>query len=188
MFKKSMYESVENPTVIKEFMVDVTPVKEGISKKDVVLSMKERFLKEDTVKKEIEDEMARLNKEADLLNSFKINRMGIWNIDRALRLTDFTPVMVTFDFQSSLKRSQRVRLFCLLTDDNSVVDFPDWQKAVIYLSAARSIQIVAVLPNGNIAYVNHDQILQQLSTGATTIHLTTKKQSIKDYLGRLVTL
>lgn len=95
--------------------------------------------------------------------------------------------MVTFDFQSSLKRSQRVRLFCLLTDDNSVVDFPDWQKAVIYLSAARSMQIVAVLPNCNIAYVNHDQILQQLSTGATTIHLNTKKQSIKDYLGRLVT-
>jgi hypothetical protein len=187
-FSKSMYLSSENPSVIKRFIVEVVPFIEKGSKEDVAVSMKNRFLKEDSVKKELEDEIVRLGKEADLLNSFKINRMGIWNVDKALKLSDFTAVRVSFDFQSSLKKSQRVRLFCVLKDDNSVVDFPDWQSMPIYLSATRPMQVVAILPNGNMAYVEHDLIRQQLSRGVSSINLTTKQQPIRDYLASLAML
>ena len=142
--------------------------------------MKNRFLKADTVQKEIEDEIARLNKEADLLNAFRINKIGIWNIDRALKISEFIPVKAKFDFQPSLKKSQKVRLFCILKSDNSVVDFPNWQTEPIYLSKDRQMQIVAVLPTGYVAFVEFEQIRQRLSTGSTSF--ITQQKPLDDFI------
>jgi len=181
-FWKTMFLPFEDSSVTKKFVVDVTPFNETLTKGELAIEMKNRFLKEDSVKKEIEFEIARLNKEADLMNSFKINQMGIWNVDRALRLTDFIPIKASFDFESTLKKSQRVRLFCILKDDNSVIDFPNWQNEPIYLSKDRPTQIVAVLPNGNAAYVDFVAIQNQLYQKHTAVTFPTRKMPIKDFL------
>jgi len=179
-FWKTMYQSAENPQVTKQFFVEVTPFDEKLSKREMVLNIKNRFLKADTVQKEIEDEIVRLKKEADLLNAFRINKIGIWNIDRALKISEFIPVKAKFDFQPSLKKSQKLRLFCVLKADNSVIDFPNWQTEPIYLSKDRQMQIVAVLPSGNVAFVEFEQIRQRLFTGSTSF--ITKQKPLNDFI------
>jgi hypothetical protein len=143
--------------------------------------MKDRFLKADTVQQDIEAEMARLKKEADLLNTFKINRMGIWNIDKAVKLTDFVPVTARFDFQEQIKDFQKIRLFCVMKEDNSVVDFSNWKNNPIYLSADRPMEIVAVLPGGQLALVDFEQIKAKLTRTTEPILFTTRKKPQGEY-------
>lgn len=183
-FWKKMYQPDNNTEAVKQFFVDVTPVNDKLTNKEMSLTMKNRFLKADSVQKEIENETERLNKEADLLNAFKINRMGIWNIDRPLSLTDFLPVKANFDFQSTLKKSQKVRLFCVLLEDNSVIDFPNWQNEPIYLSKERAMQLVAVLPSGNIAFVDFEQIRRRLLTDSHNSFVTSQKP-LNDFITNL---
>jgi hypothetical protein len=185
LFWKTMNQLGDESQVTKNFSVYAIPVSEaGI---DIVKTMRNRFLSEDSIKKEVESEITRINKEADLVNAFKINKMGIWNIDRAIKLSDFIPVRASFDFQSTFKSFQRVRLFCVLKEDNSVVDFLDWQKEPIFLSVERPMQIAAVLPSGNIAYVDFDQIRQRLAQGSNEVVFTTKERTAQDYFSYLST-
>lgn len=184
-FWKKMYQPDYNTEVVKQFLVDVTPVNDKLTNREMSLTMKNRFLKADSIQNEIENETARLNKEADLLNAFKINRMGIWNIDRTLSLTEFLPIKANFDFQTTLKKSQKVRLFCVLIEDNSVVDFPNWQNEPIYLSKERAMQLVAVLPSGNIAFVDAEQIRQRLSTDSSNSFVTSQKP-LNDFITYLM--
>jgi len=184
-FWKKMYQPDDNTEIVKQFFVDVMPVSDKYTNREMSLTMKNRFLKADSVQKEIENETARLNKEADLLNAFKINKMGLWNIDRPLSLTDFLPIKANFDFQTTLKKSQKVRLFCVLIEDNSVVDFPNWQNEPIYLSKERAMQLVAVLPSGNIAFVDFEQIKQRLSSGSSNSFVTSQKP-LNDFITYLM--
>jgi hypothetical protein len=186
LFFKTMNQLDDESQVTKNISVYAMPVSEaGI---DIVKTMRNRFLSEDSIKREVENEIARINKEADLVNAFKINKMGIWNIDRALKLSDFIPVRANFDFQYTFKSFQKVRLFCVLIEDNSVVDFLDWQKEPIYLSVERPMQIAAVLPSGNIAYVDFDQIRQRLSQGSNEIVFTTKERTAQGFFSYLSSL
>ena len=178
-----MYQPDDNTEIVKQFFVDVMPVSDKYTNREMSLTMKNRFLKADSVQKEIENETARLNKEADLLNAFKINKMGLWNIDRPLSLTDFLPIKANFDFQTTLKKSQKVRLFCVLIEDNSVVDFPNWQNEPIYLSKERAMQLVAVLPSGNLALVDFEQIRRRLSTDSPKAFITSQK-TISNFISK----
>ena len=180
-FWKKMYQPGDAPDLTKEFSVMVSPSTEEGSTEDIAAIMKDRFLKADTVQMEIEDEIVRLKKEADLINTFKINRMGIWNIDRAAKLTDFVPVKARFDFQDQLKDFQKVRLFCIMKEDNSVVDFSNWKNDPLYLSAERPMEIVAVLPGGQLALVDFDQIKAKVGTKPESVLFTTRKRPQAEY-------
>jgi hypothetical protein len=180
-FWKKMYQPGDAPDLIKEFSVVVSPSTEEGSSEDIAAIMKDRFLKADTVQMEIEDEIARLKREADLVNTFKINRMGIWNIDRAAKLTDFVPVTARFDFQDQLKDFQKVRLFCIMKEDNSVVDFSNWKNDPLYLSAERPMEIVAVLPGGQLALVDFDQIKAKVGARPESVMFTTRKKPQAEY-------
>ena len=180
-FWKKMYQPGDAPDLIKEFSVVVSPSTEEGSNEDIAAVMKDRFLKADTVQMEIEDEIARLKREADLINTFKINRMGIWNIDKAARLTDFVPVNARFDFQDQLKDFQKVRLFCIMKEDNSVVDFSNWKNDPLYLSAERPMEIVAVLPGGQLALVDFDQIKAKVGAKPESVLFTTRKRPQAEY-------
>ena len=180
-FWKTMQQPGDAPAVTKQFSVLVSPTSEEGSNEDMAAVMKDRFLKADTVQQDIEAEMARLKKEADLLNTFKINRMGIWNIDKAVKLTDFIPVTARFDFQEQIKDFQKIRLFCVMKEDNSVVDFSNWKNNPIYLSADRPMEIVAVLPGGQLALVDFEQIKAKLTRTTEPILFTTRKKPQGEY-------
>ena len=186
LFWKTMNQLGDESQVTKNFSVYVMPVSEAGT--DIVKTMRNRFLSEDSIKKEVENEIARLNKEADLVNPFKINKMGIWNIDKSARLTDFSPVNVSFDFQNSIKSFHKVKIFCVLRDDNSVLDFTNWRDGPIYLSAERAMELLAVLPNGKIAYVDFGQIKNKLSQKSNSIFFLTKQSPVKEYLNYLASL
>lgn len=186
LFWKTMNQLGDESQVTKNFSVYAMPVSEaGI---DIVKTMRNRFLSEDSIKKEVENEIARLNKEADLVNAFKINKMGIWNIDKSASLTDFSPVNVSFDFQNSIKSLHKVRIFCVLRDDNSVLDFTNWRDEPIYMSAERAMELLAVLPNGKIAYVDFGQIKNKLSQKSNSIFFLTKQSPVKEYLNYMASL
>jgi len=184
-FWKTLNQIENKPIITKHFTVDVVPVSGKGDEAKIRKVMENRFLKEDSIKKDLAIEIDRVKKEAELVNVFKINKMGIWNIDRAIKLSDFIPVRVSFDFQSTFKSFQKVRLFCVLKEDNSVVDFLDWQKEPIFLSVERPMQIAAVLPSGNIVYVDFDQIRQRLAQGSKEITFTTKERTAQDYFSYL---
>ena len=163
----------------------MTPVADFDSKMDLKVVMQNRFLKADTLQKQLADEIARVQKESDLLSSFKINQMGIWNIDKAIKLTDFVKVFVVFDFQDQLKEFQKVKLFCIMKEDNSVIDISNWGKEAIYLSPNRPMQLVVILPNGRVALVDFNQIKSKLSQADKNIYFTTTEESLEAYLSRL---
>ena len=50
----------------------------------------------------MKDEKIRLQAEADMVSSFQIRKMGIWNIDKLMKNSDLTEVSVTFDFEKKL--------------------------------------------------------------------------------------
>jgi hypothetical protein len=107
--------------------------------------------------------------------------MGIWNIDKAVKLTDFVPVTARFDFQEQIKDFQKIRLFCVMKEDNSVVDFSNWKNNPIYLSADRPMEIVAVLPGGQLALVDFEQIKAKLTRTTEPILFTTRKKPQGEY-------
>ena len=184
-FWKTMHQFDDKPSLTKKFSVKVTPVADSDSKMDLKVVMQNRFLKADTLQKQLADEVARVQKESDLLSSFKINQMGIWNIDKAIKLTDFVKVFVVFDFQDQLKEFQKVKLFCIMKEDNSVIDISNWVKEAIYLSPNRPMQLVVILSNGRVALVDFNQIKSKLSQTGKNIYFTTTQATLEAYLSRL---
>lgn len=105
-------------------------------------------------------------RQADLIQSFKADRLGIWNVDRFQKMEDCVPVYVHFDFEQQFKSDERpIRLFALYDGDNSIKEYDraDWK--AVYLQKGKPMRLIALLPNDQLALVDNNNIQQVLEKG-----------------------
>ena len=110
----------------------------------------------------IEEEKTRVEKEADLLNAFQINKMGIWNIDCLQRQTDVIFTKINFDFQNEIDPIvNKIKVYVIFEERNSVVQYFPNEFNKIGIPDGKRVSIVAVLPNNKIAFVENEEIQNQ---------------------------
>lgn len=97
-------------------------------------------------------EKERLQKQADLLRTFQVQNMGIYNYDRQLKLEDRVELFVDFDFGGNMDKDiNNVEVFLITGNGNAVVHYPksDWH--LFAFSPSADNKLVAVLPNDKVA-------------------------------------
>jgi hypothetical protein len=121
------------------------------------------------------NEKLRLEAEADMVSSFRIRQMGIWNIDKIINKEDLVTVSVRFDFEKEVDPYvNHIKLFVLHEDDNSVIYYlpQDWKN--IRLSKVKRNSLIAVLPGNRVAVVDANTVKSKMQMGGSEINFTTK--------------
>ena len=125
---------------------------------------------------DIEREETRLLQEKGLLNRFQMQEFGICNIDKLQSAGLLATLNITFDFESEIQpHINRVMLYMVLEDKNGVLKFNafEWNKLPI---ADTKFSLVAVLPDGKVAYVPSAVIMKKLESGnVRKLTLTTER-------------
>jgi len=114
---------------------------------------------------DIEKEETRLLQEQGLLNRFQMQEFGICNIDKLQSAGLVATLNITFDFESEIQpHLNRVMLYMVLEEKNGVLKFNafEWNKLPI---ADTQFSLVAVLPDGKVAYVPSSVIMKKLESG-----------------------
>jgi len=121
-----------------------------------------------------EKEEGRLMKEQNLLNSFTINEMGIFNIDVINKMEVFAKVELEFDFEDEYSPEfNKVMLILVFEELNTVIKLNafEWDQIP---ATNNSTEIIAVLPNGDVARVDPISFSQKVNEGTVSKHFTNK--------------
>ena len=125
----------------------------------------------------LNDEKIRLQAEADMVSSFQIRQLGVWNIDKIMNNEDLVKCSLKFDFEKNIDPLvNHVKLFVLHEEDNSVVYYlpQDWDK--VRLSKTKRISLVAVLPNNKVAIVDPKTVNTMVKQSSSDIFFKTLEQ------------
>lgn len=146
-------------------------------------SINDILKEQEKVQQMLAEEKKRVAQQADMVNSFKINQMGIWNIDKIMKLGDTIKADVSFDFGSSLDKDiQKVMVYMLLDDDNSVISFMLNDMKQISIPKSRKLRFVAMLPGGKAVIADNEQVQTAINTGSREIKLKTRGVNEKDFI------
>lgn len=133
--------------------------------------------------KERQEQLARAQRQADLIQSFRADRLGIWNIDRLLKMEDCIPVYVHFDFERELsEKVKMVRLFALYDGENSIMEFQQEKWGQVYLQKGKPTRLVALLPNEQVAIVQDQAIQAALQQGSKEVTFKTERKPAKEFI------
>lgn len=131
----------------------------------------------------IEEEKGRLAKQAEMVNAFKINQLGVWNIDKIMTIASSVKASITFDFSSTLDKDiQKVMVYMLFEDDNSVIPMYLNDMKQVVLPKDRNIRFVAMLPGGKAVLCDNDAVQEGIRSGSKELMLKTRAASEKDFL------
>jgi len=114
----------------------------------------------------MEDEKKRLALQADLMNSFRIDKMGFWNIDKIMKMEDVEWKEVEINFKENVDKDiNRLSLYVLYVENNSLIEYlpGDWQK--IGFRKGIKMKLKLVMPGGKLKEIGSDEIEEQLKTG-----------------------
>lgn len=146
-------------------------------------SMDAILKEQEKVQKLIADEKQRLAKQADMVNAFRINQMGIWNIDKLMTLGSSVTASVSFDFSDKLDKDiQKVMVYMLFEDDNSVISMFLRDMKEVKLPRDRRVRFVAMLPGGNAVICDSDEVKAGIKSGSSVLKLKTRPASEKDFI------
>ncbi len=121
-----------------------------------------------------EMEEGRLIKEQNLLNSFTINEMGIFNIDVINKMEVFAKVELEFDFEDEYSPEfNKVMLILVFEELNTVIKLNafEWDQIPVTNNVT---ELIAVLPNGDVARVDPLTFSQKVNEGTVSKHFTNK--------------
>ena len=105
----------------------------------------------------------RLLMESSLLNRFRIEGFGIFNIDIIYNMEVLATVTLSFDFQEEFNPYfNKTMLFMLLEDRNGLLRYNafDWDEIPV---VDYECTLVVVLPNGDVAYVSKEDFKRQIN-------------------------
>ena len=130
------------------------------------------------------EQLARSNNEADLIQYFSADRMGIWNIDRLMKMEECTPVIVHFDFEKiATGADETASVIALYDSENSIVPFKrDGGNKQVYLQKGKAMRLVVLLADQQIALVENESIQQALKNEVKEITFQTKHMSLEKFL------
>ena len=173
VFSKTIYSEKADPEE-KKWVVMATPKLNG-------RSMQQILKEQEKVERLIAQEKKRLDKEADMLNTFRINQMGIWNIDKVMIWPNTQGVSLSFDFVSSLNTDiTNIKVFMILDTENSVIPVlqRDWAKLLV--PTDRAFHFVAILPGGRVVIADAIQVKKALEARTGELKLITRLAQKQD--------
>ncbi len=148
----------ENRTIWEKYSVIVTPVLTGEDYDNALAAFNKTLDEYNVLAAQIQKEEERLALEADMLNAFSIEQMGIWNIDKYINNQQFVKIKAGFDFTAQINPYiNKIKVHVINHTDNTTQDYmaKDWDK--IYLRSGTETSIMAVLPDNKIAVFDKDQ-------------------------------
>lgn len=177
----TMLTNEDETSITKKITVEASPVFD--QNNQLAQNSFENDLKEyELTLKKMEVEKKRVEQEADMVNSFKINKMGIWNVDKLMSAEGVTEVAVSFDFEKDIDPVvNNIALFAIYVDDNSVIKYMpgDWKK--VKFQTNKKMRLIAVLPNNKIASVEADVIEAKLKSTGNKFYFSTVKSDAGSY-------
>ena len=134
--------------------------------------------------RKIEEELRRVKAEADMVNAFTIQQLGIWNIDRVFMMENRVKGSAVFDFQKEAEEMQKIILYVLYDKENMVipVHMKDW--GTLDLLRDTPVRFFAVLPGNRTVVTDYDQIKAALSSGTKEWKFSTRLATPADWKGR----
>jgi hypothetical protein len=105
-------------------------------------------------------EADRLAQQAELVNIFKANKLGIFNIDRLWKCNPEEVMPMTFDFSVMLKnRHGNITLYAVYEEDNSVITYNLQNgKTPVWIPEGKNMRLIAILPENKVAVVEYEEI------------------------------
>jgi hypothetical protein len=108
----------------------------------------------------------RVAAEADLVNSFRINRLGIWNIDILMKKEYLVNREVRFDFEASRELQDKdILVYAVYRSDNSVLPYRRWETKEVGIPQDGEVDFIAVINDSTFAYVPDTTLRNALATG-----------------------
>jgi len=147
----------EDSNLIRTYSTIAIPIYKGKNLSD--RDNKELEENEANINMRINQEKQRLAKQADLLSSFKIDRMGIWNIDKIMNQDDMIWADIEFDFENEIDPIlNKISIYLIFEDENSVIEYlpKDWKR--VGFKRNGKMKIKAVLPSQQLVEVDDIQI------------------------------
>jgi hypothetical protein len=174
---------VEKTSLTKTYELIAQPMMdERNSKRKNRRHFSEKMREYELLVKQNEEELERVKLQAELVNSFQANNMGVWNIDKIMQ----EEVIITkaeFDFEHSLKGPQKEHfVYMIMEENNSVVKIHRYEWSKFPFPRNKRFSIVAVLTNGTIASVGYDELQRKLKPGQTQVLLTSEKKSANQFI------
>ena len=159
--------------VEKTFQINAIPLKNGseITKNEMAFL----YQNYDSVKFLVDQETFRLSIQADLINSFKIKKLGIWNCDRLRFFSDLVYKEVDFNFKNKINpKLNNLSLYVINLDDNSVIEYlyKDWNR--VGFMTGKKMQVNLVIPGGKLIEVDDKTVSTALSKGDSKFVFDTK--------------
>ena len=182
VFKKKL-SLISDSEMVQQLVVKASPITGGKNKREDRRIFADQMATYKIILAKVEEEKSRLLQEAAMLNSFKISKMGIWNIDRLMKSNDMYFVNVSFDFEKQINRDiNNLKVFVIYEDDNSVLPYAAKEWTKIGFRPNQKASLVVVLPKNEIALVTSEQLQQQLKTSSQTLLFKTKRVSGVEFL------
>jgi hypothetical protein len=101
---------------------------------------------------EIEREVDRMKKEAEVMRTFEIREFGVYNWDRLKREENSIPLFAEFEMGlEESEESAKPTVFLLPGDNRSVVKLPEQQWEQFYLTDDPDARLLSILPGPRIA-------------------------------------
>lgn len=134
--------------------------------------------------RKIEEELRRVKAEADLVNAFTIQQLGIWNIDRLMKMEKMVTGSAVFDFQKEMEELQKITLYVVYDEGNLVIPVlaNEWES--FQLLRDTPVRFFAVLPGNRTVVTDYDQIKAALSSGTKEWKFSTRLATPADWKGR----
>ena len=185
VFTKSMRDFSSN-TITKTFKVNASPVFNKNEKRAFKNDFAEKMKSYEVDFAKYTEEKLRLEREADMVNQFRINKMGIWNVDKIMNDAELLITNISFDFEKEIDPStNHIMTYVIYEDNNSVIPYLPKDLKKVGILKNKKMKILAILPNNKIAIVNDDEIKAQLKISADRLFLKTVKASAVEYLNSL---
>jgi hypothetical protein len=168
---KGKTTSYSDTGVLRTHTVKAIPIRFG--KKISNNAMLDLIGENESILAQMEDEKKRIEKESDMVNAFKIDKMGIWNVDKIMKSDDIIWANIGFDFEDKIDLNiNKITIYLMFINENSVIQYlpKDWNKVGFKKSSA--IKIRAVLPGDKVVEVGGDQISAKLKANGKIIFST----------------
>lgn len=143
--------SLELKNAQRTFKTDVVPALKGEDLKKALAKFKERNAEYVQIKKDREEEEERLQAEADLLRSFRVNQFGVFNWD-VWKQPGRMLVNADFDFGIEKKKVEnKITVFLVTGSRRSVIKYDERTKDRFSFDPSMENYLIAVLPGNQIA-------------------------------------
>jgi hypothetical protein len=139
-------------TVTRSFRLPVIPLLTGKALEEALAEYEKQYAEYEKLQQMMAAEEQRLALEADALNTFNIDKMGIWNVDKYVNKDLFVKIDAGFEYSVPVNAFfNKIRIYVMNHDDNTVQEYNPYHKNALYLKEGSNTSIMAMLPNNKIA-------------------------------------